>query len=125
MELESGLGTPPVLISLVQENIAIVPETVNGVLTVSQKSPFIRGDVDYDGVFNALADGLYLLNYGFTNGPAPPCLDAADANDSGDLNTLTDALLLLEHGFLGGPPPPPPYPTAGTDPTTDSLDCVP
>lgn len=86
--------------------------------------PYIRGDADADGTMNALADTVFLLEYGFLGGPVPPCFDAADSDDDGVINALTDAILILEHGFYDGPPPAAPYPACGLDPTDDDLDCV-
>lgn len=85
--------------------------------------PFIRGDVDANGMVNSLVDTLYLLVWGFQGGPEPPCLDAADFNDDGMVNPLTDGLIILCFGFQGCGPPPPPFPDCGFDPTDDTLTC--
>ena len=80
---------------------------------------FLRGDVDGNGLFTGLVDGLYALGFQFQGGPAPPCLEAADADGNGSFNGsfngLVDALYLLTHQFQGGPPPPAPYPSCGPD----------
>lgn len=91
--------------------------------SASAGSEFIRGDCDSNGVFNGLADGLYILTWAFLAGPPPLCDDACDADDSGILNGLSDGLYILTHQFLGGPPPPAPFPTCGTDTTSDGLGC--
>ena len=64
--------------------------------------PFLRGDCDGNGSILALADALYLLQWQFTFGPEPPCMDAADVDDNGEVVGLVDALALLQWGFLGG-----------------------
>ena len=102
-----------------------MPALTNGSIRATDDAVFIRGDVDNDGIFNALVDTLFLLNFGFSGGAPPPCDDAADANDDGIINALVDSLYILNHGFSGGPPPPAPYPSAGTDPTPDPLTCAP
>ena len=85
---------------------------------------FIRGDVDGDGVFNAIPDAFYMLHYGFGLGPEPPCLEAADTDDDGVFNALTDVLYLLNAGFHIGPPPAAPFPACGVDPLpARSLGC--
>ena len=85
---------------------------------------FIRGDVNGDAVVNGLVDGLYLLGWGFLNGPPLPCDDAADIDDSGDVNPLVDTIYLLTYSFMGpGPPPPAPFPDCDIDPTTDAIFC--
>ena len=78
--------------------------------------PFIRGDVDGNGVFNAIPDAIYALDYGFRLGPEPSCLEAADTDDDGVFNALTDVLYLLHAAFRLGPPPPAPFPNCGFDP---------
>ena len=86
---------------------------------------FIRGDSDGNGTFSGLLDGLHLLAFGFSNGPPPPCLEAADADGNAILNALPDAVYILAHGFSGGPPPPAPYPFCGMDPEpATSLGCA-
>ena len=77
---------------------------------------FIRGDADGDGSFNGLVDGLWVLNFGFTGGDAPPCLEAGDGDGDGLVNPLVDGVYILLHGFAGGDPPPAPYPACGPDP---------
>ena len=77
---------------------------------------FLRGDASGDGIFNGLSDGLAILEFQFTGGAEPPCMEAADADGNGIFNGLADALYVLEHQFLAGPPPPEPYPTCGVDP---------
>ena len=53
---------------------------------------FIRGDADANGILNGLTDGLFVLDYQFTGGATPPCLEAADADDDGTVNGLADAI---------------------------------
>ena len=65
---------------------------------------------------------MFILNYLFLSGPTPPCLDAADTDDSGTLN-LSDgvrvfAVLFLEEGSFAMP-----FPTCGEDLTPDLLSC--
>ncbi len=85
---------------------------------------FLRGDADGNGVFFAIVDALYVLTYGFLDGPAPPCLDAADMDDSGLISPLLDGLYLLTYGFLDGPAPPAPgLAQCGPDPTDDAVEC--
>ena len=74
-----------------------------------------------DGVFNGLSDALALLSFTFASGPAPPCIDATDFDDSGVLNGLVDALGMLNFSFAGGAPPP--GAVCGPDPTADGIGC--
>jgi hypothetical protein len=90
---------------------------------------FLRGDVDGDGNTQIqLLDALYLLKWAFTEGPEPPCMDAADVDGDNNVSIqLLDALYLLEWAFTGGAPPPFPGPSVcGPDPdgAEDGIDCV-
>jgi hypothetical protein len=82
---------------------------------------FIRGDSDRSGDLN-IADAITTLNHLFLGAGDLKCRDAADADDDGRLE-ITDPVYLLGHLFLGLVEPPPPFPTAGEDPTDDTLDC--
>ncbi len=63
-----------------------------------------------------LTDAVGLLNYLFGGGTKPPCLEAADADDSGTVQ-LTDAVLILNYLFSGADDPAAPGPTeCGPDP---------
>ena len=66
---------------------------------------------------------LFILSNGFSGGPFPGCLDAADADDNGDYFPILESLYILGFGFIGGPPPPDPHPNCGGDPTLDDLGC--
>ncbi|MBI4604880.1 MAG: hypothetical protein HY721_23200 [Planctomycetes bacterium] len=78
-----------------------------------------RGETAVD-----ISDGIRSLNSLFLGAEAPPCPDAADADDSGALD-LTDAVRIFGYLFLGAPPPPEPGPLAcGPDPSEDALDCA-
>ena len=86
--------------------------------------PFIRGDVDANGIVNGLVDTLYLLAWAFQGGAEPPCLDAADIDDDGTVNPIVDGLAFLCFSFLGCGPPPFPFLDCGFDPTDDDLECL-
>ena len=84
---------------------------------------FLRGDTNADGAVD-LSDGVAELNYLFLGGATPPCLDAADADDTGVLD-LSTAVFLFNFLFLGGPDLPAPGPrVCGPDLTGDALDCA-
>jgi hypothetical protein len=82
---------------------------------------FVRSDCDASGASN-ITDPVFLLNYLFSGGEQPSCLEACDANDKDGLN-LTDAIYVLNFLFAGGTPPAPPYPECGRDATADTLTC--
>ena len=86
---------------------------------------FLRGDFGMNGSVHGFADGLALLRWGFIDGPAPTCDDAADADDSGTVEAIGDALYLLRWQFQEGIAPPDPGPSdCGRDDTVDDLDCA-
>jgi outer membrane protein assembly factor BamB len=64
---------------------------------------FQRGDANGDGGID-IADVVYLINYLFTDGPAPQPLEAADANSDGVVD-IADAVYLINYLFIDGPPP--------------------
>jgi hypothetical protein len=77
---------------------------------------FKRGDGDGSGAVN-ITDAISVLNFLFSGGTTPGCMDAADTDDSGAVN-ITDCINLLNHLFLGGPAPAAPGMSCGPDPTT-------
>ena len=84
---------------------------------------FRRGDANRDGVVFPLIDALYILDWSFTGGPPPLCMDAADTDDDGTVAGILDALFLLDFSFLGGEAPSSPFGECGIDPTPDDVDC--
>ena len=97
---------------------------------VTAAERFVRGDADADGEI-LVSDGLFTLNFLFLGGIAPPCLDAADANDVNGVD-ITDAVFVFWWLFLGGEPPPAPTPSGGgyllsdcgLDQTADDVPCA-
>jgi hypothetical protein len=85
------------------------------------QASFRRGDVNADDRVN-IADAIFLLQYLFKGGEAPPCLSAADIADNGRLN-VSDANLLLRHVSGVLPTLPDPFNACGQDPTEDELGC--
>lgn len=74
----------------------------------SRWKPFVRGRVNDDRDVD-IADAIYHLQWLYTGGPVPRCLDAADVNDDGE-HDLSDAIFLVTYLFLGGAEIPAPYP---------------
>ncbi len=92
------------------------------VTAVPQRTAFLRGDCNGDGVVSAtLTDAITLLNFSFLGGFKPPCLAACDADGDGKVGgQVVDALYLLQYLFFGGSPPPPPFPACGPHPASNS-----
>ena len=104
---------------------------LNGATVNVEATGFIRGNADGGplaiGDFSAaldLADGMYMVAYLFMGGNAPPCLDAADANNDGRLN-LMDAIWIFQRllGNMIVPVFPAPFLKIGEDLEEDPLDC--
>ena len=81
---------------------------------------FIRGDGNGDGAVN-VADVVFNLDYLFQGGSSN-CLKAHDDNDDGTVN-IADPVFSLTFQFQFGPIIPSPYPSCGSDPTSDELTC--
>jgi hypothetical protein len=101
--------------------------------TIVAGSTFVRGNANGSALdlteaeptaaTVTIADGIFILQDLFAGGPAPPCLDAADANNDGRYN-LVDAIVIFQ--FLFGNPAvliPEPYLEIGSD-TDGSLGCA-
>ena len=88
-------------------------------LRLPNRLGFRRGDADGSCGLD-IADAVYVLNYLFTGGETPSCLDAADPDDSGTI-VITDPIFVLNFLFLGGREPLPPGLQTGLDPTDDAL----
>jgi hypothetical protein len=70
-----------------------------------------RGDVNHSGDPGPIdvSDLVYLVNYMFKEGPAPPCWPEADVNGLGDPDSadISDLVYLVNYMFKEGPEPPP------------------
>ena len=64
-----------------------------------------RGNVDNIGGIN-VADEVYLIDFLFFEGPAPPFLENGNVDGVGGIN-VTDDVYLVNYLFFGGPAPPP------------------
>ena len=64
-----------------------------------------RGDVNHDGGNPDISDLTYLVDYLFTGGLQPPCLEEADLNGDTGSPDITDLTYLVDYLFGGGPNP--------------------
>ncbi|MGE4619707.1 MAG: hypothetical protein AAEJ04_07865 [Planctomycetota bacterium] len=113
----------PALNYVIFDGLSISPILENGIVEFVDQPGFRRGNTNSDSNID-LADSLFVMNWLFSGGPAPSCLDAADANDDGGVD-ISDTIYLLNYLFVNGPPPGAPGPTTcGLDPSADSLDCI-
>ena len=88
--------------------------------------PLLRGDCSGDGTFNGVLDAIFALEFQFSAGEEPVCLEACDADSDRVFNGLLDSIYILTHQFQGGPAPAQPYPECGIDPEPEnSLRCEP
>lgn len=118
-----GLGSPATdNLLVVSGGTTQTPGLTDGAIQILNFNSFIRSDCNADSVID-IADGVYLINFLFGDGPAPVCDDACDSNDDSDLN-VADSIYVWNYALLDGPAPLAPFPAAGLDPTTgDGLGC--
>jgi hypothetical protein len=65
----------------------------------------IRGNIDGGPTEEMdVSDLMYLVNWGFIDGPPPPCFEEADLNADGKIN-IGDVTYIIDYLFRGGPPP--------------------
>ncbi|MCI0650373.1 MAG: hypothetical protein L0Z55_00670 [Planctomycetes bacterium] len=117
------LGAVPLQTLMVTASGEFTPVTSGASIEITEAvgALFKRGDINSDGITNALIDALFILNWQFSMGPEPQCRDAADVNGDNIVNALIDALFILNWQFSMGPAPPAPGPTVcGLDPDDDA-----
>jgi len=92
--------------------------TIEPLIPTGSLGQFRRGDANRDNTVD-LSDGIFILNFLFSDGNDPQCLDAADVNDTGDVD-ISDPIAAFNFLFLGGDSPPLPGAfECGADPTPD------
>ncbi len=63
-----------------------------------------RGDINGDGrPFTTITDLIYLVDFIFRDGPAPPCEAEGDVNNDNIMADLNDFLFIVDWIFRGGP----------------------
>ncbi len=68
--------------------------------------PPTRGNVDNDPLDAVdISDLIYIVDFIFTQGPAPACETEGDVDGSGEID-ITDLVHIVDFIFNGGPPPP-------------------
>ena len=67
----------------------------------------IRGNIDMDPLDEiTITDLVYLVNYMFQEGPAPPCTEEANVDgDPAETVDVADLVMLVQFMFQGGDPP--------------------
>jgi hypothetical protein len=65
--------------------------------------PTAAGDVNQDGSVG-IVDVVFMINYLFKNGPAPPCSNCTDVNCDCEIG-LVDVVYLINYLFRSGDPP--------------------
>ncbi len=73
------------------------------ICTTVELQTFIRGDANGNGEVQ-IEDIIYLINYLFIGGSAPPTVRAGDANCDGVVD-VADVVYLINYLFLDGSPP--------------------
>lgn len=66
---------------------------------------FVCGDVNDDGIFEAIIELTYLVDYIFRSGPAPPLIYNADFDGNGEFEGILELTYLVDFIFRSGPAP--------------------
>jgi streptogramin lyase len=118
-----GMGSPgtyplslTVRDSLGAPGVAATTVTVVGGPVLSYR----RADANQDTRVN-IADPIFLVQWLFLAGPAPPCREAADVQPDSRTD-IADAIRLVNYLFLGGPAPGAPFPACA--PAAAPLGCA-
>ena len=109
----STLGSPPVDNVVVVNGSSISPNLVDGTVTLQPvfDIPFVRGNCNGDNKVN-IADGIWILNELFLQGPSGTCVAACDANEDAKYDA-GDAIFIINYRLLDGPMPTAPFPDCG------------
>lgn len=78
--------------------------TSSGVYSYFETFGFTCGDVDDDSQPVNISDLVYLVDYMFTGGPAPPNMNAANIDGLNGID-ISDLVWLVDYMFTGGPEP--------------------
>lgn len=90
--------------SVIGQNVAGISGNLGSGFLSSQALPnYIAGDVDGNKLIT-ISDVVFLINYIFAGGAAPPSSRGADADCNGII-TISDGVYLLNFIFAGGPAP--------------------
>ncbi len=101
LNLDNFGGDPPIDCTYVDEfSIVHYPELIDGTLFIVECA-----DIDSNGNGPDIADLVYLVDYIFQDGPAPPIMCQADIDANGVGPDIADLVYLVDYMFQGGPPP--------------------
>jgi hypothetical protein len=104
------------------ERIYLVSQPARCWLIEKPHLPFIRGDVNRDGVVS-ISDVATLSNY-LKGGPWPTCWSAADANDDGSVGSQDVIFMLFALYQTGGPVFPEPFSLGPAADDSGSFSCA-
>ena len=119
LTFSNTLGAVPVDNVVVVAGLSLDAGFVNGTINLEPvtDTPFLRGDCNTDLRLD-IADGVWILNFLFQEGPAGTCAEACDADDNGSLE-MVDAIFVIQYRLLNGPAPAAPFPACGIDAGAD------
>ncbi|MAW76923.1 MAG: hypothetical protein CMJ95_05965 [Planctomycetes bacterium] len=111
-----NLGSPAVDNVVVVQGASLSPSLENGSINLQPQTdiPFLRGNCNGDSGVN-IADGIWILNELFQNGPSGTCPEACDIN-SDQKYDAADAIYVIYYRLLDGPPPAAPFPDCAAEP---------
>jgi len=126
LRFEEDVGNPVIKnILTVLNGVSVRPELHNGQVIVIRPDleflgpMFLRGDATSNGAID-IADCIFILQYLFSAGKPPKCMDSADVDDNNMVN-IADAIAILSYLFGASLHPAFPFPGMGLDGTPDNL----
>jgi hypothetical protein len=103
---KEGIGMPRISLGVL---MLVCGAGALGLAAVGEDERILgRGDSNNDSLVN-VSDVIFLNNFLFSGGPAPPCMNQADTNLDGRVDN-SDSIYLLNWLYNGGPAPPSPGP---------------
>jgi hypothetical protein len=98
----SGMFDHPAYGTIARFN-STIPNTVEDIFTFEVSEVPVCGDMNMDNEIN-VTDAVYLINYIFLEGSAPPTFESADVNCDLKVN-ITDVVYVIIYVFQGGHEP--------------------
>jgi hypothetical protein len=85
--------------------LSFFPKLVPGLITAGSCCIGMRGNIDASSDESVdISDLIYLVEYSFSDGTEPPCLEEADVNGDGAVD-IADVIYMVDFSFGDGPAP--------------------
>jgi hypothetical protein len=101
---DSGIQYTVRILTTLAEDEEASNDTVTVTLESATEVMFVCGDINGDGSNPDISDLVYLVDFMFIGGAAPPVLEAANVDGVGDID-ISDLVYIVDYMFNGGPGP--------------------